>query len=291
MIAPERILSRVKELPALSSAVVRLSALARDERSSAADFEKAIRPDPALTANLLRLVNSAFFGLRCRAESVRQAVTLIGLRRTSEVAAAAALGPVIPRLLPGYEIAASAFWLHCVAVGVLSERLSGELGVKRPDLTFTAGLLHDLGKLAIGIFVADASGEILARTRQGGMSFVAAERVVLGVDHAEVGAEVAQAWKLPAAIADVSRWHHEPGRAPDGADRLLVDLVHVADALAHSLGMGADVGEMARAVDPATEARLGIRARRLEHVAGESLEEIRELERQFAPAAAGGGTR
>ena len=184
---------------------------------------------------------------------------------------------------------ASSFWLHCVAVAVLSERLSVELRVRRPELTFTAGLLHDVGKLAIGAFVAEASAEILPRVRQGGMSFVSAERAVLGVDHAQVGAAVAESWKLPPAIADVTRGHHAPAEAPAGADRLLVDLVHVADALAHSLGMGVDVGEMARQVDAATEARLGIKARRLEHVAGESLEEIRDLERQFAPAGAGGG--
>jgi putative nucleotidyltransferase with HDIG domain len=288
VIAPQEVLSRLKNLPTLSSAAVKLAALARDERSSAADFERVIRPDPALTANLLRVVNSAYFGLRCRAESVRQAVTLLGLRRTSEVAAAAALAPIIPRRVPGYEVEASAFWMHCVAVAVLSEKLSGELGVRRPELTFTAGLLHDVGKLAIGAFVADSSSEILSRTREG-VPFVSAEREVLGTDHSQVGAAVAEAWNLPPAIAEVSRWHHSPNETPEGANQLLVDLIHMADALAHSLGMGADVGEMARKVDPATEGRLGIRARGLERVASESLEEIRSLAQEFAPGA--GGTR
>ncbi len=287
MIAPEMILSRVKQLPTLSASVVRLAELARDDRSGAADFEKVIRPDPALTANLLRIVNSAYFGLRSRAESVRQAVTLLGLRRTSEVAAAAALAPVIPRRLPGYEVEAPVFWLHSVAVAVLSERLAGELGVKRPDLTFTAGLLHDIGKLAIGAFVEGASAEILARVRGGGLAFVSAEREVLGVDHTEVGAKVAEAWRLPPAVADVARWHHSPGEAPAGEDRILVDLVHAADALSHSLGLGTDVGEMSRTVDLGAEARLGIRARRLERVASESLDEIRDLARQLVPVAGG----
>lgn len=289
MIEPGLILERLKELPTLSATAARLAGLARDERSSVADFERVIRPDPALTANLLRIVNSAYFGLRSRAESVRQAVTLLGLRRTSEVAAAAALAPIIPRRLPGYEVEASSFWMHCVAVAVLSERLSGELGVRRPDLTFTAGLLHDMGKLAVGAFVAGSSVEILSRTREGGMDFVSAERAVLGLDHSQVGGMVAKVWNLPPAVADVARWHHAPGDAPEAADRLLVDLVHVADALAHSLGMGTDAGEMARKVDPAAEARLEIRARHLERVASESLEEIGELARQFLPS--GGGTR
>lgn len=284
MIAPERIVSRLRQLPTLSATAVRLSALARDERSGAADFERVIRPDPALTANLLRVVNSAYFGLRSRADSVRQAVTLLGIKRTSEIAAAAGFAPIIPARLPGYEMEASTFWLHSVAVAVLAERLAGELQVKRPELTFTAGLLHDIGKLAIGVFVTESSGEILARIRERGAAFAAAERDVLGVDHGTVGQTMARSWNLPDAVGEVARWHHEPGGAPEGACRHLVDLVHVADCLSHVLGLGTDAGELARAVDAGTEARLGIRARRLEHVASASLEEIRELAVQLAPA-------
>ncbi len=285
MIAPALVLSRVKELPALSATALRLAELARDARSGAADFERVVRPDPALTANLLRVANSAYFGLRCRAESVRQAVTVLGVKRVSEVAAAVALAPVIPSRLPGYELEASAFWLHSVAVAVLAERLSLQLGLRCPELTFTAGLLHDIGKLAIGAFVADDAPSILIRTR-GGLPFVAAEQAVLGVDHGQVGGLMAEAWSLPPAAAAAARWHHAPGAAPEGAPQALIDLVHVADGLAHTLGLGADAGELARGVDAGVEDRLGFRVRDLEQTAGKSLDEIRELASLFAP---GGG--
>ena len=282
MIAPALVLSRVKELPALSATALRLAELARDDRSSAADFERVVRPDPALTANLLRVANSAYFGLRCRADSVRQAVTVLGVKRVSEVAAAVALAPVIPSHLPGYELEASAFWLHSVAVAVLAERLSLQLGLRCPELTFTAGLLHDIGKLAIGAFVADDAPSILVRTR-GGLPFVAAEQAVLGVDHGQVGGLVAEAWSLPPAAAAAARWHHAPGAAPQDAPQALIDLVHVADGLAHTLGLGADAGELARGVDAGVEERLGFRVRDLEQTAGKSLDEIRELASLFAP--------
>jgi putative nucleotidyltransferase with HDIG domain len=285
VIAPEKVLAHVRALPTISAASLRLSELARDPSTCAADFEKVIRPDPALTANLLRVSNSAYFGLRCRAETVRQAITLLGLKRVSEVAAAAALGPVLPARLPGYEVEASGFWLHSVAVAVLSERLAEELGVKRPDLTFTAGLLHDVGKLAICAFVSGACVPIMEAVR-GGLAFVAAERAVLGLDHGELGGLVSEAWSLPRAAAEVARWHHEPGNAPEGADRTLIDLVHAADALSHALGLGTDAGELARTVDGGVEDRLGVKARRLERVAGESLDQIRELAALFTP----GGT-
>ncbi|GEJ59225.1 HDOD domain-containing protein [Anaeromyxobacter diazotrophicus] len=280
MIAPALILSQVKALPALASSALRLGELARDERSAAADFEQVVRPDPALTANLLRVANSAYFGLRCRADSVRQAITLLGVKRVSDLAAAVALAPVIPARLPGYDVEASAFWLHSVAVATLAERLAAQLRRPCPELTFTAGLLHDMGKLAIGSFVGDAAGEILAHVR-GGLPFVSAERAVLGVDHGEVGGLVAEAWSLPPAAAAAARWHHAPGDAPDDTCRPVVDLVHAADALAHALGLGADAGELARSVDAGVEARLGVRARDLEATAGGTLDDIHELAALF----------
>jgi putative nucleotidyltransferase with HDIG domain len=270
------ILAHVDRLPAFPTSAIQLSGLLRDERAGAPEVEKVVRPDPSLTANLLRMANSSYFSPRSRAETVRQAVALLGMKRTFELAVGAALARMIPARLPGYDLDAKAFWLHCVAVAVLSERLAKETRAASPDLLFTAGLLHDVGKLAIATFVAGAAPEILVRARAG-IDFVTAEREVLGVDHCEVGARVAETWKLPPAVAWAARWHHQPTAAPEGVNRTLVDLVHAADSLAISLGLGNDVGEMARTVDPGVWLRLGLQVRRMERVAGESLESVKGL--------------
>jgi putative nucleotidyltransferase with HDIG domain len=163
-----------------------------------------------------------------------------------------------------------------VAVAVFSERLAKEVGGRSPDLLFTAGLLHDIGKLVISAFVQRESPSILLRARHG-MDFSAAEREVLGVDHAEVGAHVAVSWRLPEPVAWAARWHHRPASAPQLADRSLVDLVHAADVLAISLGMGSDSGELARNVDSEAWSRLGLTVRRMEAVASEGLQSVKEL--------------
>jgi putative nucleotidyltransferase with HDIG domain len=274
--ATREILAEVDRLPAFPSTAVRLAGLLRDERAGAPEVEKVIRPDPSLSANLLRFANSAYFSPRSRPETVRQAVTLLGVKRTFEVAASAAMAGLIPARLPGYDADARTFWLHCVAVGVLSERLAKLSGSRSPDLLFTAGLLHDVGKLAIATFVFREASSILARTREGA-DFAAAEREVLGMDHAEVGARVAASWKLPAPVVWAARWHHHPTEAPADVDRTLVDLVHAADALALSLGLGCDAGEMAWPVDAGVWQRLGLHERGIERVASESLDTIREL--------------
>lgn len=286
MITSQQVAARVKKLPALSGSVARLWALAKDDRAGASDFERVIRPDPALTANLLRVANSAYFGLRCRAESVRQAVALLGVKRVCEVATSASFAPVIPARLPGYEVDAASFWTHSVAVAVFSEKLAKELAVGSPELLFTAGLLHDIGKLVVGAFVAEEQGEILKRVRAG-TSFVEAERQVLGTDHCALGAMVAQEWSLPPAVGGVARWHHRPGETPPGADARMVALVHAADALAHAMGFGTDSGELAREIDGAVEQKLGVRVRRLEAVAGSTVDAIREMASLFASASGG----
>jgi len=270
------ILAQVDRLPAFPASAARLSGLLRDERAGAPEVEQVVRPDPSLTASLLRIANSPYFSPRSRPDTVRQAVALLGMKRTFEVAVSAAMAGMVPARLPGYDLDAKSFWLHCVAVAVLSERLARETGASSPDLLFTAGLLHDIGKLAIATFVERASASILVRTRAG-MDFVAAEREVLGVDHTEVGARVAERWKLPAPVAWAARWHHHPTEAPPNVDRPLVDLVHAADSLAISLGLGCDAGEMARTVDPGVWRRLGLQVRRMEKVAGESLDAVRGL--------------
>lgn len=270
------ILAQVDRLPAFPASAMQLSGLLRDERAGAPEVEKVVRPDPSLTANLLRMANSSYFSPRSRAETVRQAVTLLGVKRTFEIAVGAAMARMIPARLPGYDLDAKSFWLHCVAVAVLSERLAKETRAASPDLLFTAGLLHDVGKLAIATFVARSAPAILVRARAG-VDFVTAEREVLGVDHCEVGARVAEAWKLPAAVAWAARWHHHPTAAPESVDRTLVDLVHAADSLAISLGLGSDVGEMARTVDAGVWQRLGLQVRRMERVAGESLDAVNGL--------------
>jgi putative nucleotidyltransferase with HDIG domain len=284
VIPTEEILASVRQLPTLSATTVRLWALVRDAGSSSADFERVIRPDLALTANLLRVANSAYFGLRTRVESVRHAVTMLGLKRVTELAASASLAPAIPRHIPGYEMDAAGFWLHSVAVAVLAEKLAVALGCGTPDMLFTAGLLHDVGKLAVASYVARNEAPIRDRMR-GGRPFVLAEREVLGHDHAEVGDAVAEAWNLPRPARWAIRWHHRPSGADAGAT--LVALVHAADALAHQLGFGADAWELAREIDTGVEERLGVRARRLEAVASDSLEAIREMGALFrAPGGA-----
>ncbi len=286
-----RIVERMSRLPTLPASVARLQAAINDSRSTAADVETAIRPDAALTTNLLRMANSPFFGMPRKVESVKQAVMILGTRRVYEATLSAAFARVIPKRLPGYELEAAEFWLHCVGGAILSERLARAAMGRAPELIFTAGLLHDVGKLVIGSVLGDEPGQLQGSLAGSGATLLGAERALLETTHAEVGGLVCDRWQLPTPISLAARWHHAPSAAPAGVDRSLVDLVHVANDLAHLLGFGTDAGELQRTIDEAAVRRLGLSVKQAEEVAAGAVEHIQQLAELFAGAAAEKGDR
>jgi len=137
----------------------------------------------------------------------------------------------------------------------------------------------------VGPFLAEVADEVRGRLRAERGSLLGAERDLLGVTHPEVGAALADRWQLPTPMCRAVRWHHEPGESGDGNERLLSDLVHLANDLAHLLGFGADAGELHREVDAAAAARLGLKIRQVEAVVAQSTQPIEELADLFAPPA------
>ena len=288
MIAKAELLTKIKKLPTFSTTVIRLSSVLNDPDATVGEFESIILPDLALTANLLRLANSAFFGLPRRIGSAREAITLLGMKRVFELGAMAAVEAVVPDRLPGYGIDAASYWCHSVAVAVLSERLSKNQKLVAPALTFTAGLMHDIGKLVISQFLTNEQAALHREMTDNNRSLVECEREMLGADHCAIGADIARAWNLPDEVARVAAAHHDPDEVNQGKGDVMVDLVHIADCLAHSLGFGADVGELHRTLRAAALERLGLKAADLERVVSRSMSEIEGLA-QFSRSASRGG--
>ncbi len=243
----ENILSNLHDLPTLPEVVSKLSKAIRSENTQASDIEKIITPDPAITTNLLRLANSAYFGFLKEITSVKQAVTLMGQKRVYELAVSGAFSNIIPPVIHGFKISSKDFWLHSIAVAVMSETLAEKLKINMPDMIFTAGLLHDVGKLAMGPFLEAEDSRLVEHIKNNPeASFIESEQAVFGTNHCEVGAVVAQMWNLPASVECAAKWHHDPNNAPMDADQYLIDLIHISDAMAHMVGYGHDVGGLNR---------------------------------------------
>ena len=229
------IVERIDTIPTVPTAVSQVFGLINDPKTTMADFERVVRPDVGLTANLLRSANSAYYRGSREITSVREAITRMGMRRVFEVAATAAFAKAIPARLSGYGTTSEDYWAHSMAVAVLADRVGREAGFTYPDLAFTAGLLHDLGKVVVAGWLD--SNDALA-VRPGGLATVELELELLGTSHAELGEALCSKWNLPRDIGGASRWHHAPGDAPTATLRYLSTVVHVADIAAHVAGFG-----------------------------------------------------
>lgn len=278
MIPAEPLAARVAALPALGTSVAELARLVQNPDTNLAAYEAVVRPDVALTANLLRLANAGTTVGTARAATAREAIARLGTRRVWEAATAAAFGRVLPGVLRGYDLDAVGFWRHSVAVAVYAEALARRARLECAPSAFTAGLLHDMGKLVIADFLDAERAPLLDRLERGRLGMIEAEAEVLGTDHAIVGEAVATRWGLPAALAAAARWHHAPMDA-DAAHRDLAAVVHVADGLAHLMGFGADIGGLRRHLEPAALERLSLDHSGAERIAALALSDILELGR------------
>ncbi len=269
-----RIISKIESFPSISGVAAKVLKLLDDPDSSADEVQKTLRLDPGLTANILKLTNSAYFGLPSKVGSVKQAVLLLGWKRLTKIVLTTCVNAVIDKTVPGYDLPPGELWRHSVAVSVTSEGLMQELGLKVDDEIFTAALLHDLGKLVLGEFVAEDL-ETIRSIAAKGIPFQMAEREVLGTDHAEIGARLLEAWSFPPRLVGAVRWHHEPDSADETSS--LIDIVHVANVLCLMLGIGTGVEGLHYEPSALATRRLGLKPKQLELVASRTLQWADEL--------------
>jgi putative nucleotidyltransferase with HDIG domain len=270
--------SLLKTFPSMPGAAVKLLALIDDPDMSVSQIEAILRHDAGLTANILKLANSAYFGIPSKVGSVRQAVVILGLKCLIQMVIASCVGAIMDKPVPGYDLPPGELWRHSIAVSVAAEGLVQELEIGATEEIFTAALLHDVGKLVLGSFVEDGFAEIEAALKQD-ISFEAAEEMVLGTNHADMGAQILTQWSLPSDIVNAVRWHHTPESA--GKIDTMLDIVHVANVLCLMIGIGAGSDGLQYQPSEVVIERLGLKSYHLEKVASQTLQWANELSDVF----------
>ena len=235
----EEILQKILTIEAMPAVAAKAAGLLLDQDSDIADIVKTIEYDPGLASNLLRMANSAYYGFRDPISSIRDAMVRLGTDQIYKMIVSWGFSPMVQQSVPGYGLAPGKLWEHSIGVAVGAEQLASDLHLVPPDHAFTAGLLHDIGKIALGAFVEVDIDSILEIVNQHKVSFEVAEQQVLGIDHAEAGAALLEHWNLPQGVVEATRWHHQPDSFEE--ESLVVDLVHVADTMCLMGGIGAGI--------------------------------------------------
>jgi putative nucleotidyltransferase with HDIG domain len=236
MMTAQELVAKVKNLPPVPHAALKLVSLLDQPSVSNTEVVQALRSDNVLTAKLLRACNSPFFGLTEPVASVDQAVFLLGHQQILHIVLTIAFGSAMVVPLPGYAVEASELWRHSLVTATASEMIANEFPDlnAEPPVAFTVGLLHDIGKLVLGqTLTADLQTEIRQQIEHGKLDRAEAEKAVLGTDHAEVGALLLQRWHLPDDLVEAVANHHQPVLKP--RPRLSV-VTHLANCVAHLTG-------------------------------------------------------
>lgn len=236
----DMIVGRIDQLPTLPAVAARILNLTSNETSSADEVVRLIEQDQSLTARVLRLVGRARGGQRV--STVKAAVVVIGFKA---VRTAVLSVKVFDAFRHDKNTCKSAFdragfWRHCLAVATASQLLAQARGGLDAEEAFAAGLMHDIGKVVLDVCLPKTFDRVIRLVRGGRHSISDAEQRLLGVDHATVGRRLAEKWKLPPMLAEcIWLHHHPPGTLPDATrHREMVELVHVADAMAREQRIG-----------------------------------------------------
>ena len=271
---PDKILEKVSAFPSMPKAGVKLTALLSEKDVSIDEIERILRHDPGLAANVLRLANSAFFGIPAKVTNLKQAVMLLGVKRFANIAVAACTNKMLDTAVKGYGLSPGELWLHSIAVSTTAEALAKNKKLDETNDFFTPALLHDMGKVVLGKFVKAEQSKIDSLVIKG-VPFFIAEKEVLKTDHAEVGALILSKWSFPDDLITAVRWHHNP----DGSENsnLPPDIVYLANLLCHSSNDGESDDEQLNMPDSSVLDRLGIESEQYEVFAEKTRDWMKKL--------------
>jgi putative nucleotidyltransferase with HDIG domain len=250
----KKALTRFKDLPTLPDVVARVMQIVSNPLTTAEDLNQVISLDQALTFKVLRLANSAYYGFPREITHITQAVTILGFNTIRNLALSVSVHRMLfadrDKGLFNYRD----FWKHCVAVGVCARILCRRLGYKSEENAFTAGLLHDIGKSLLERLDHAGLLSAIEASRERGQALWRMEQERLGVDHAAIGAHLAEIWNLPAELRLAIERQHSP--AVDGPPDPLVAAVHAANQICRQLELGSDGDFGPTDVDPEVAALL-----------------------------------
>lgn len=231
--------SYIGNMPSLPTTVSKVMEICNNPRTSPTDLNHVISLDPVLMGRVLKLINSAYYGLGQQITSLVRAIIMLGINTVKNLALSTAVLDKLGNSSQFRALNMDGFWRHSLAVATAARLIAKRRGVEQIKLEeyFTAGLLHDLGKIPLNSVFAQEYVGIMGLADREKTSLVKAERRGIATDHCEVGAIIAEAWKLDQDISDAIRYHHDCQLCPNGMGDVLITVV-VADYYANREEIG-----------------------------------------------------
>jgi len=270
-----RIIARVEDLPTLPRTVLRITELVNDPRASAKDLSIIITDDQVLTARLLKLVNSSFYGFPQRVSTVTGAIVLLGFDAIRNLLLTTSVLDLFPARSAQVRRNQEQLWDHSLACAIGAKTIGNFLRHDKLEELFVAGLLHDIGKIVEMMFLPDEFARITERVRAEGVLISSAEQDLLGCTHADIGRLLAERWNLPAKLVGVIARHHTPSAAE--AFAMEASVVHLADIFTRAIDLGSGGDDKVPPLDKAAWELLKLKTGAVDAIMASMLTEFDDI--------------
>jgi len=269
------ILARIDTLNPVPQVANKVMAVSKDPQSSMGMLSEIIQYDQALTANLLKAANSAYFGLSKKVDSLHQAIVYLGMDKVVDLVLLGASSENFGQAQEGYDLDSGELWRYSVSSALIARDLAEKKHLDDTHAVFTAALVKDIGKVVLSQYVAESFDKINFLVSKHGFSFREAEKGVLGIDHAELGGMIAQRWKFSEKMVDIIQHHHLPMEARFETEAAIV---YLADTLCMTMGIGVGSDGLAYRFQKEVLNRLGFTDRDFQEVIAGFGEQIAHVE-------------
>ena len=259
----QRILKSIETIPAFPATGNKVAQLLSKTDYSVLQVVNVIKFDPSITANILKMANSSYFGSQQKISTINDAVMYLGQKNLLRAIQTAGISKYYKKGASGYFDKATDLWEHSVAVALMSQILSRKITGEEDTTLYTAALLHDVGKIIMGEFVRDEMRKISMLVSEHHMSFLEAEETVLGINHADLGGKIAEHWNFPVEIRDAVAYHHRPDLLQK-SDKVMPWIVYMADEACLMMGIGSSVEGLAQRAVGELLKKFNLRMRDLE---------------------------
>ncbi|MFV1950817.1 MAG: HDOD domain-containing protein [Nitrospinota bacterium] len=232
----QEIVKGITNLPTLPPVMMQVLSLMQDPKTTADDIGKVIVSDQALAANILKVVNSAYYGFPRKINTIIQSILILGFDTIKNIILTTSILDIFSDKGEKGGFDRDRFWEHAIACGVATKIIAERIGCVVQEESFLSGLVHDIGKVVLDRFLHDDFKKIVKKVNDENILIIDAERSVLGITHAEIGSWLAEEWNMPHSFSHAIAYHHDPLLAKE--DTVMVSIVHVSDILCRAIGAG-----------------------------------------------------
>ena len=273
-----RIMRTLEDLPPMHEVVMKAQEIMADPNSDIGDLATIIERDQSIAIRILKLINSAHYGLSGKVSSIKQACSLLGLRALQEVIITAAVSKVLERELKGYEFESGELWLHSVATGFCSRILAEKKNRELANDAYTGGLLHDVGKIILDPYVLERKAAFDDFMKDETKMVLDAEKAILGFDHAEIASDICRKWHIPENVTLAIQYHHYPSLS-EGSE--LAHIVHAADYLVRLSGLGYEDDDLMYELEEGAREFLSFKQENFSAITFQVLEYVQKLQSAY----------